>query len=125
VLWFTVALATMHVLRLGITGGALLLCLALGRAPARRPFRRAGSLLFAVVVAAAVGQVVTLRTGAPYGYANRVFATAMVAWLLATAMQLRRVTASPRDLSRRSPAKTGTLFEYIPVALLSNRFGAG
>jgi hypothetical protein len=29
----------MHVLRLGITGGALLLCLAFGRAPARRPFR--------------------------------------------------------------------------------------
>jgi len=54
-------------------------------------------LLFAAVVAAAAGQVLTLRKGAPYGYANRVFATAMVTWLLVTAMQLRRVTASPRD----------------------------
>jgi hypothetical protein len=56
-----------------------------------RSYRWAGLALAIALLAAFIGQFLTLHRGAPYGLTNRVFVAVLMVWLGATAAQLRRV----------------------------------
>ena len=69
----------------------MLLSVSFGSQPRWRPYRRTALTLAGLVVLAAVLQFLTLRKGAPYGLANRLAVTVLIAWLLATSIRLRAV----------------------------------
>jgi Protein of unknown function (DUF998) len=69
----------------------LLLSLSFGSQPRWRAYRPTALTLAGLVVLAAVLQFLTLRKGAPYGLANRLAVTLLIAWLLATSIRLRAV----------------------------------
>jgi hypothetical membrane protein len=69
----------------------VLLSLSFGSQPRWRPYRRTALILAALVVLAVVLQFLTLHKGAPYGLANRLAVTVLIAWLLATSIRLRAV----------------------------------
>ena len=74
----------------------LLLSVSFGRDPGWRSFRVPALALAGAVVLALVLQFLTLRRGAPYGYANRVFVAALFAWFLGAATWLRLVEQGRR-----------------------------
>ncbi|HEY9127726.1 MAG TPA: DUF998 domain-containing protein [Acidobacteriaceae bacterium] len=69
----------------------VLLSLSFGSQPRWRPYRRTALTLAGLVVLAVVLQFLTLHKGAPYGLANRLAVTMLLAWLLTTAIRLRAV----------------------------------
>jgi hypothetical membrane protein len=69
--------------------GSLLLSAGFGASPRWRDFRRTALVLFSLVALGAVLQFATLRKGAPYGLANRLFCVLLLAWLGATSIRLR------------------------------------
>ena len=69
----------------------VLLSLSFGSQPRWRPYRRTALTLAGLVVLAVVLQFLTLHKGAPYGLANRLAVTVLLAWLLTTAIRLRAV----------------------------------
>ena len=72
----------------------VLLSVNFGSQPRWRPYRRTALTLAGLIALAAVLQFLTLHKGAPYGLANRLFVTVLLAWLLATSIRLRAVAAS-------------------------------
>jgi len=54
-----------------------------------RSYRRISLILFSLVVLAFVLQFLTLRKGAPYGLANRLFIAVLLVWIIVTANRLR------------------------------------
>jgi len=75
----------------------LLLSVSFGSQPRWRPYRPTALTLAALVVLATVLQFLTLHKGAPYGLANRLAVTALIAWLLATSIRLRAVARASGD----------------------------
>ncbi|NYF53613.1 DUF998 domain-containing protein [Tunturiibacter gelidoferens] len=69
----------------------VLLSVSFGSQLRWRPYRRTALILAALVVLAVVLQFLTLHKGAPYGLANRLAVTVLLAWLLATSIRLRAV----------------------------------
>lgn len=69
----------------------VLLSVSFGSQPRWRPYRRTALTLAGLVVLAAVLQFLTLHKGMPYGLANRLAVTMLLAWLLATSFRLRAV----------------------------------
>jgi hypothetical membrane protein len=72
----------------------VLLSVSFGSQPRWRPYRRIALTLAALVVLAVVLQFLTLHKGAPYGLANRLAVTVLLAWLLTTSIRLRAVAMS-------------------------------
>jgi uncharacterized membrane protein len=54
-------------------------------------YRRTSIVLLCLIALAFVLQFLTLRKGAPYGLANRFFISVVLAWLIATSLQLRNL----------------------------------
>lgn len=77
----------------------VLLSAGFGRHPRWRGYQRTAAMLTLLVVPAFVFQFLTLRRGAPYGIANRLFVAVLFAWMLATSIRLR---ASGREQQERS-----------------------
>jgi hypothetical protein len=69
----------------------LLLGASFGRDPRWSSFRAPSLVLGGVIMLALVIQFRTLHRGAPYGYANRFFVAALLAWLLGASSWLRAV----------------------------------
>lgn len=72
----------------------VLLSVSFGSQPRWRPYRRTALTLAGLVVLAIVLQFLTLHKGAPYGLANRLAVTVLLAWLLATSIRLRAVACA-------------------------------
>ena len=56
-----------------------------------RSYRWIGLAFAIALLAAFIAQFLTLHRGAPYGLTNRLFVAVLMAWFVATALQLRRV----------------------------------
>lgn len=63
-----------------------------------RGYRNPALILAGLLVFAFAGQFLTLHRGAPYGIANRLFVTILMAWLLANSLWLKRVADRRRPL---------------------------
>jgi hypothetical membrane protein len=72
-----------------LIGASVLITMGMGGQPGWREHQWTSATLAALAGLALVLQFLTLRRGAPYGLANRLFATLLVTWLLATAVRLR------------------------------------
>jgi hypothetical membrane protein len=70
--------------------GTVLLSVSFGSHSQWRSYRRTALLLAALIVSAFIVQLLTLHKGMPYGLANRLFVVVTLAWLIATAVRLRR-----------------------------------
>ncbi len=84
---------------------ALLLSWGFGGDARWREFRRTSRGLVVLALAAFAFQFLSLRKGAPYGIANRVFALTLVAWLLATSFRLSTLLGSAQ---RDRPDRPGS-----------------
>jgi len=80
-----------------LIGASVLISMGMTGQPGWREYQRTSAALATLAVLALGLQFLTLRRGAPYGLANRLFATLLVSWLLATAMRLRRLADVPDE----------------------------
>ncbi len=80
--------------------GALLLSVSFGSDAGWRPFRRRALALAGMVVVGLVLQFLTLRRGAPYGFANRLFVATLLSWFVGASIWLR-AQARPAQASGR------------------------
>ena len=71
---------------------SLLFAASFRRSQPWRTYRTAGLVLALALLAAFVGQFLTLHRGAPYGLTNRLLVAVLMGWFLTTAIQLRRVS---------------------------------
>ena len=94
-----------HELSFRVNVGSLILAIlqitvAIVSSPRWRSYRTGAAVLAACTIAAAWFQFSTLHKGAPYGYANRLLVAAILTWLGATTVWLRRqALAALRDSS--------------------------
>lgn len=72
-----------------LLAATLLLTTSFARDPAWRPVRRPATILACLVIGAFTLQFLSLRPGAPYGIANRIFVMTLVSWLVLVAIRLR------------------------------------
>lgn len=76
------------------------ICLALSYAaePNWRPHRAAALVFAGLLIAAFVGQYLTLHRGAPYGITNRLFVAILIAWLILNSLWLKSSMIRRREL---------------------------
>lgn len=82
----------------GILVSTLCLAFSYGGSADWRDRRGPALFLAVLLVLAFVGQFLTLHRGAPYGVANRLFVTILMAWLLANSLWLKRLANGRRRL---------------------------
>jgi uncharacterized membrane protein YwaF len=69
----------------------ILLTVSFGSDPRWRSYRRTSVVLLALIALAFIIQFLTLRKGAPYGLANRLFFSVLLVWVVVTANRLRHL----------------------------------
>lgn len=69
----------------------VLISASLGGMPRMRDFRQTTWMLTGLILVAFVVQILTFHKGMPYGLANRFFVVALLIWLVAISMRLRRI----------------------------------
>lgn len=89
---------------LGIMAGVILVSSGTAFDPRWRRYRTAALLLMLSAIAAVVLQFATLRKGAPYGYANRLFVVVVVSWMWTLATALESVARAARAAPESRPA---------------------
>ena len=76
---------------LSLTFAAFLLSSSFGRDPRWRAYQRTSFLLAFLIVAGLVIQMLSMQALLLYGIVNRLFVVVLAAWLVATALALRKV----------------------------------
>jgi len=79
---------------LSTTVAMFLLSASFGSDRKWRGYRRTSFLLASLVLIGLVTQILSMRALFPYGVVNRLFVVVLAAWLVATAIWLRRVTTA-------------------------------
>jgi hypothetical membrane protein len=85
----------------------VLISASLGGMPRMRDFRQTTWMLTGLILVAFVVQILTFHKGMPYGLANRFFVVALLIWLLAISVRLRRMRIEVSSTLTASAAAQG------------------